>query len=336
MLAALLVSAFALAEVLSYAYLRFASVHGPYAVPNHRSLHQHVIPKGGGIAVALAALACFAILWAHGDLDWRTVNLFLVGGFAVTLGGIADDRLDIPPRHRILMQLSAIAWICFWLGGVPPLYFGATSFDAGLLGLVLLFPACTWFFNLYNFVDGTDGMAASATAFIGGTMSGVMLLAKQYDLAAILAVVAVASVAFLRFNWPPAKMFMGDAGTSFISYIFVAAILVSLSRQAVSLWIWLVVFAFYFADTTTTTTIRAFTVPHFYQGHHSHAYQNLARIWGSHLRILTFVLAIDLFWVAPGVVIALRYPDVAGLTTAAVYAPLVLFALKYGPLYADK
>lgn len=336
MLAALLVSAFTLAVVLSYFYLRFASVYGPHAVPNHRSLHQQVIPKGGGIAVALAALPCFAILWAHGDLDRPMMNVFLVGGFAVTLGGVADDRLDIPPRYRVLMQLSAIAWVYFWLGGVPPLYFGATSFDVGLLGLVLLFPACMWFFNLFNFVDGTDGMAASATAFIGGMMSGVMVLAKQYDLAAILAVVAVASLAFLRFNWPPARMFMGDAGTSFLSYTFVAAILVSLSRQAVSLWIWLVVFAFYFADTTTTTTIRALTVPHFYRGHRSHAYQNLARIWGSHLRILTVVLAIDLFWVAPGVVIALRYPACAGLTTAAVYAPLVLFALKYGPLYEDR
>lgn len=335
MLAELVVFAFGLALIASYAYLRWAMVHGPLAVPNHRSLHQRPVPKGGGVGLALAAVACFAILAILGDLEWRTRNLFLFGGFAVTLAGVADDRLDIPPRFRLVAQLASIAWICLWLGEVPPLYFGATSIQLGLPGLVLLVAASTWFFNLYNFVDGTDGMAGSATAFIGGTMSVVMIVAKQYDLAAILAIVAAASLAFLCFNWPPARMFMGEAGTSFISYTFVAVILVSLSRQAVSLWVWLIVFAFYFSDTTTTTMIRAFTVPHFYRGHRSHAYQNLARRWDSHLRILALVLAIDLLWVAPGVAIAIYYPDAAALATVVVYAPLVLFALKFGPLHAD-
>lgn len=331
----LVLSAFGLASLACFVYLRFALVHGPIAVPNHRSLHQEPIPKGAGVAVALASLICLGALAVSGRLDWRSVNLFVVGGFAVTLAGVADDRLDIPPRFRLVVQLVSIGWICAWLGGVPPLYFGATSFRLGLLGLALLVAACTWFFNLYNFVDGTDGMAGSATAFIGGTMSVVMVVARQYDLAAVLAVVAAASIGFLCFNWPPARIFMGEAGTAFISYIFVAVILVSLSREAVSLWIWLIVFAFYFSDTTVTTMIRAFTVPRFYRGHRSHAYQNLARKWESHLRILTLVLAIDLLWVAPAVAIALHRPDIAGFVTAVVYAPLVLFALKFGPLHAD-
>lgn len=331
----LLLSAFSLAALASFVYLRFAMVHGPIAVPNHRSLHRQPIPKGAGVALALASLVCMAALAVRGRLDWRSMNLFVVGGFAVTLAGVADDRLDIPPRFRLLVQLLSIAWICAWLGEVPPLYFGAASFHLGLPGLVLLVAACTWFFNLYNFVDGTDGMAGSATAFIGGTMSVVMVGARQYDLAAILAVIAAASIGFLCFNWPPARMFMGEAGTAFISYVLVSVILVSLSREAVSLWIWLIVFAFYFSDTTTTTIIRAVTVRHFYKGHRSHAYQNLARIWESHLRILTLVLVIDLFWVAPAVALALHRPDIAGLVTAVVYAPLVAFALRFGPLHAD-
>ena len=319
-----------------FVYLRSASLYGPYAIPNFRSLHQNVIPKGGGIAIAVSVLVGLLLFNLQNNLGMRHLMVFFIGGLVIAAAGYADDWYDIRPRYRLAVQMLASLWICFWFGGLPVLDLGFMKIHLGLFGDILLIISCLWFYNLYNFIDGIDGMAASATIFISLTMVVILLMEKQYDLAFILGLLAVANIGFILFNWPPARMFLGDSGTSFISYVVSAVAIASLWRNAVSIWVWLIVFGYYFSDTTLTTVIRALTVPRFYLPHRSHAYQNLARIWDSHLKTLLLVLAINLFWVLPFVWLVWKYPKHAAFAMVIAYAPILLFCAKYGPRFEDK
>ena len=320
-----------------YVYLKVASRYGPYAIPNFRSLHRTVIPRGGGLAVAVAVLAGIVAWHFYQHLSFAELMIFLVGGGVSALAGFADDRLDIRPRYRLAIQLLAIIWLCVWTGGLPALDLGFAKLQLGWVGTLLVIIAFMWFYNLYNFIDGIDGMASSATTFIGITMATIMFIEHEFVLALILAMLTIGSVGFLLFNWPPARMFMGESGTSFISYMLSAVILVSLSRNVISIWIWLIVFGCYFSDTTITTFIRALRFGRsFYLPHRSHAYQNLARIWNSHLKVVLIVLGIDLLWLIPFTWVAREYKAYGIIAAVAAYTPLVFLALKYGPLFEDK
>lgn len=316
-------------------YFRHASVHGPYAVPNHRSLHQHVIPRGGGIVGAVATLAGMLVLQCLGP-GLPNPWIFLGGGLALAAMGMADDRLDIAPRYRLAVQIAAAASLPAILGPIPRLDLGVVVFAPGWVGSFVLLGVIVWFYNLYNFVDGTDGMASSATAFISLTMGVVLWLKGQRDLASILGLLAVSNAGFLRYNWPPARMFMGDAGTSFIAYVLSALIWLSVARDPALLWLWCATCVAYFSDTTTTTFTRLLTTPKWYSAHRSHAYQNLARIWNSHARILRVVLAIDLLWALPAVALIFAFPAHAPLLTVAAYLPMVALCYKFGPRFENK
>ncbi len=327
---------FLISIVGSFIYLKIASIHGPYSSPNHRSLHKTVTPRGGGIVIAASVLTGLLWLYFHGDLAPTYLLVFCAGGLVVGAAGFADDLFDIKPKYRLGLQFLAAIWLGLRFGGLPVLDLGFTQINLGVFGYILLVLACLWFYNLYNFIDGIDAMASTATIFISVAMGVIMAIQKQYDLALILGSLAAASVGFLKFNWPPARMFLGDSGSSFISYILSAVVLASLARNAVSIWVWLVIFAYYFSDTTSTTLVRALTLAGWYLPHRSHAYQNLARVWDSHLRMVLVILAINLFWLLPIAVFAFCNPHYALLATVIAYAPVVLFCLKYGPRFQNQ
>jgi len=317
-------------------YLRFASKHGPYATPNYRSLHQKVIPRGAGLAVAFAALLGYLYLYFDGGLTTSQLMVYVVGGVLVAAMGAADDRLDIRARYRMPFQFLTAGWICYWFGGLTPIDMNHAVLDLGPFGHAALVVVLVWFYNLYNFIDGIDGMASSATVFICAAMGVILFSQDELTLGMILALLGVSSAAFLLFNWPPARMFLGDAGSSFMAYILSAVFVESLWRDSAVIWAWLIAGGFYFADTTLTTTVRLLTVPGWYRPHRSHAYQNLARVWNSHLRVLLLVMSINLLWVIPMLLLALKYETWAIGITVLAYIPLAGFCLKYGPRFANK
>jgi Fuc2NAc and GlcNAc transferase len=320
----------------SSAYFNFASKHGPYANPNFRSLHQKAVPRGGGLVIALTTLLGLSFLGWREVLSPRECVIYLLGGGGVALVGFSDDRFDLSARYRLPLQILVAGWTVAWFGGCPPLDLGGATINLGVVGAVLLAGWCVWFYNLYNFIDGIDGLAATAAIFVCLAMGSVLALRHLYPLAWILGLLAMANLGFLAFNWPPARMFMGDSGTSFSSFVFSAVGVASLWRDTRMVWIWLIAFAVYFADTTTTTLTRFFTVPQWYRPHRSHAYQNLARIWGDHRRVVLLVLAIDLGWVVPALIFALWHQAWAPLIALVTYLPLILLSMRFGPRFKNE
>ena len=330
--ATLLLSVFTCSLVGNFYYPRLALRLRVHAVPNYRSLHPEITPRGAGIVVAAANLVAVLAGYRLGLIHYQSVLIFFSGGLFVTLVGFADDRFDLPAVSRLLVQIAAAIWMLYWFGGMPELGFGEIIVDLGWLGNILAVLAMVWFFNLFNFMDGIDGMATSGTLYVTGAATLILLINNNHELALLSALICAAAAGFIYFNWPPARVFLGDAGSSFFSYTIAALILGSLWGDGVSLWTWLILLGYFVVDTTVTLLTRLVTVRKWYRAHRSHAYQNLARIWGDHLKMVRLVLLIELFWLFPLAMLSIWMHEIAPWLTAVAFLPIVVFAVRNGPL----
>lgn len=316
-------------------YPRFALSLHIHAEPNYRSLHPTITPRGAGIVVACADLAAVAVGYWLGVIQHPYFLIFFAGGTVVALVGFADDRFDLPAILRLAVQLAASCWILFWFGGMPPLGLGAMVIDLGWIGGILAALAMVWFFNLFNFMDGIDGIATSGTMYVTAAAASILLINGAYPLGLLSALLCAATAGFVYFNWPPARVFLGDSGSSFFSYTIAALILGSLWSDGMSLWTWLILLGYFVVDTTVTLLIRLVTVKKWYRAHRSHAYQNLARIWENHLKVVQLVLLIELFWLFPLALLSVWMHEIAPLIAAIAFFPIVIFAVRNGPLRED-
>jgi len=323
--------------VASYFFPKLAIRYGFFAKPNYRSLHTKVMPKGAGIVVAGILLPVFYILRTTHHISSEEFMVLFWGGLMVSLVGIFDDRFELPARFRLVTQVIAAAWVCHWLGASPKLDLGFATLDLGWAGAFLALFLLIWFYNLFNFIDGIDGMAISSIIFVSFSSATLFFIKQDTTLALLLVLLGLANVGLLYFNWPPAKIFLGDAGTYFNSFALSAIIMASLWKSIPMVWVWLILLAYYLTDTTLTTLIRLFKHPKtWYKPHRSHAYQNLARIWNNHFKMLGIVWVINLLWLLPLALLAFFIPEKGGLFFLLAYLPIILFTLKFGPLYDDQ
>jgi len=198
--------------------------------------------------------------------------------------------------------------------------------------LAISWIALVWLMNLYNFMDGIDGMAASGAMFICAASIVVLVLVNgDPSLMLVFGLLAICSLGFLLFNWPPASIFMGDSGSLFLGYSFSALIAKTIADGQIGIWTWLTIFGYFAGDTTTTTVLRLVSIRDWYGAHRSHAYQNLARIWGSHLRVVRGVAVYHVLWLLPLAIWSAIEPSFASLAAALAIAPVILWTLRYGP-----
>jgi len=227
-------------------------------------------------------------------------------------------------RSAVVAGSILLLWAVAWLG---------EPFGIGPLGIALAVIGMVWMINLYNFMDGIDGMAASGAVFFCATAGGLIAYLDSSPLWMLLFVLGAATLGFLCFNWPPARLFMGDSGSGFYGYIFGCLAILCAQTHALSLWTWIILLGYFLADTTTTTVIRAATVPRFWGTHRSHAYQNLARVWDNHRKMTLIVLAIDLGWLLPLALVSVAWHRAAFPLALVALAPIIGFAVIYGPRY---
>lgn len=332
---ALLLSVFAASLVGNLFYPRLALRFHIHAVPNYRSLHPTTTPRGAGIVVATVYLAAVAVGYWLGIFGHSYFLVFFVGGLLISLIGFADDRFELPAALRLCVQIAAASWILWSFGGIPPLGLGASTIDLGWVGNILGMLAMVWFFNLFNFMDGVDGMATSGTLYVTGAAALILFINGDGRLAFLAALLCAATAGLVYFNWPPARVFLGDAGSSFFSYTIAALILGSLWTDGMSLWTWLILLGYFVVDTTVTLLIRLATGKKWYRPHRSHAYQNLARIWGDHLKVVRLVLGIEFFWLLPLAILSVWVNEWATWITAVAFLPIVIFSIRNGPLKED-
>lgn len=307
---------------------RYALARNVLDVPNARSSHQQPTPRGGGIAFVLSYLAGIAVLWLAGGIAGSQAAALLGSGALIALVGFLDDHGHIPARWRLLAHFAAAAWVLAWLGGIPPLALGgAEPLTLGMAGSLLGAFYLVWMLNLYNFMDGIDGIASveAICAALGAAVLYGLVGQSWHAAPALLLGAAVAG--FLVWNLPPARIFMGDGGSGFLG-IVLGGLSLSAGWVEPTLFIgWLILLGVFVTDATTTLLRRLLRGEKAYEAHRSHAYQLATRRWKSHRRVTLSVLTINVCWLLPiacAVVLA-WVPGWLGLVVA--YSPLIALAL---------
>ncbi|KTD24344.1 alpha-N-acetylglucosaminyltransferase [Legionella lansingensis] len=320
---------FSLCWVLTGLLRRYALATNLLDIPNHRSSHVVPTPRGGGLAFIVSFLAAVLFLF-YLDLISFSLSLALLGsGTFVAILGFLDDRRSIPARWRLLGHFVVAGFSIYVLGGMPSISVFNWIFPAGVLINILAVFYLVWLLNLYNFMDGIDGIAAveAVTVCLGGALL-YYLCGDETEIRLPLTL-TVAVGGFLCWNFPPARIFMGDAGSGFLGMV-----LGILSIQAARIdgnffWAWLILLGVFIVDATITLLCRAYRGEVLLQAHCSHAYQNASRRYNTHLPVTMGVLVINLLWLFPmAMMVGLGFINGSfGLLIA--YLPLVVLAFKF-------
>jgi Fuc2NAc and GlcNAc transferase len=326
--ALLTVAALAAALLLTELMRRIAVGSGVLDVPNPRSSHGVPTPRGGGVAIVLVTSAGLTVLALRGVLRPELLYALSGGGLAVALVGFVDDRRSSSAPVRLTVHFAAALWALWWLGGLPPLRVGTHLLTSGWLGYVFGALGIVWAINLFNFMDGIDGIAASEAIFVAVAASLVLPVNAGIGLAAL--TFAAACGGFLVWNFPPARIFLGDVGSGYLGYVIVVLAVAATRDNPVALWVWLILGGAFFVDATVTLVRRTLRNERVHQAHRSHAYQWLARRWRSHGKVTLAVLAVDVLWLLPGALLAARWPSYAVTAVIVAFVPLALLALAVG------
>jgi Fuc2NAc and GlcNAc transferase len=320
----------AVSLAVTFFVMRNAEYLQVMANPNARSSHTRPTPSGGGVGIV--AGGALAGLSTTLSTPWPTL-LVLVLGLAMATVGFLDDRKPIPAAYRLAAQLALA-------GIMAALCIPATQLAAGLglplPGFVLILVAVigtVYWVNIFNFMDGIDGIAASEAAFM---LAGAALLAAFAQPGLVeqpffwwFVATAAATVAFLGLNWAPAKIFMGDAGSYFLGFIIAFFALATVALGWLSLWQWLILGALFLADASVTLARRLRLRERLFEAHRRHAYQRLSRRWKSHRKATGLYIAINVIWLLP--MAALAGDRYVGLVLALVaYAPVVAMVWLVG------
>ena len=275
-------------------------------IPNERSSHKSPTPRGGGLAIAVTVLGgiILAAMWRW--ISWDLAIALSGGGTMIAAVGWIDDHRSLPALTRFAVQFLSAGWAMYWLGGLRSLSVGFTELQLGIVGTILGIVGIVWAINLYNFVDGIDGLAAGE-AISTGVIGGLLLLKTgSPGLAMVAFLIAAANAGFLPLNWAPAKLFMGDVGSGLLGYLFAVLAVASENVGAVPLLLWVLLLGAFVFDATVTLCRRIAHGERWYHAHHSHAYQRMVQAGSSHATVSSMILAINVVLAALAIVAWLR------------------------------
>ncbi len=322
---AVVVFSFALTHVLR----RYALHKSLLDIPNGRSSHTLPTPRGGGVAIVISYLVALVwMLWA--GLMGRDLFLAMFGaGALIAALGFLDDHGHIAARWRLLGHFFAAAWALFWLGGLPAINVFGMTLAPGLIVNVLAAFYLVWLLNLYNFMDGIDGIASVEAICVCVGAAIIYALSGFASLVWMPVLLACAVAGFLFWNFPPAKIFMGDAGSGFLGIMLGCLSLQGAWISSQFLWVWLILLGVFIVDATVTLIRRLVRGDKVYEAHRSHAYQFASRRFGKHLPVTSAVGVINLCWLLPVAVWVARFGLDGALGVIIAYAPLLALAVIF-------
>jgi len=330
-------AAFAIALAVTWWVRRMALARGLLDFPNARSSHSQPTPRGGGLAIVIASGTGVCGLAACRIVDVDLAIAIIGGGLPIAWIGFLDDRGSLSATVRFLVHVSAASWAIYMLGGVPPMQVGHRTLDPGIAGDVFAAVAIVWVVNLFNFMDGIDGLAASEVIFVAAAGAALGLIGGMSPAVPAAALtVAAAGCGFLVWNWPPAKIFMGDVGSGYLGYVIATLALATARESPAGAYSWLILGAVFFVDATVTLVRRMLRGERVHLAHRSHAYQRLARRWGGHLPVTAAVWAINLLWLLPCAFWSTLSPEFALQVLALAFAPVLALVLVAGAGRAER
>ena len=262
--------------------------------PNERSSHDQPKPRGGGASIVVLTILSIVILYFSKFLSGVYAIAVIPAGLLIAVTGWLDDKHKIKISLRITVYLVSSSWACYWV------MFNGIGIDIiSVITYLVCVTGVTWLTNLYNFMDGTDGFAAVEAICVSLLIAILAFINKLYGLALLNIVLSAASAGFLIWNWPPARIFMGDVGSCFLGFIFGITAISSFSLFYFPLSIWLILLAVFICDATCTLLKRILNREQWYRAHQSHSYQRLIQSGLSHRQLLIGLLLINLLLLWP-------------------------------------
>lgn len=329
---------FSITVLLTYLYTKFPHTKNITSKVSFRSLHSQNTLRGGGIVFGTLFSVFIIYYFFNGKIDIIFTIIFGIYGLFATLIGFFDDIYDIIAKKKFSMQfLLSISFTASYF------YFNYSNTFFENNGILVFITICFWVFvplwiiNSFNFIDGINGLAIGTSIF-----SAIALILSLYiskgspDFIIIYYLLLIVCLGFLPFNFPAAKLFMGDAGSIFLGFIYGSTVLVILFNHYLSIWTVISVFSYMLADTLSTNIIRLLTIKKWYGVHRSHAYQNLARVLNNHTKVTVGIMLYNVFYIFPLTLFTVWFPDFAIYFTIAAILPAIIFSIKYGPLYSNK
>lgn len=310
-----IVSWLAVATVRRYAQRRLMDR------PNERSSHSQPTPRGGGVGLVLTHLLGIIAACALGVMPAPLTVAILGGGSLVALVGFLDDHKHVAAIRRLACHLIACLWAAYWLGAL----------DLGIGWVVVVVLGLAWFLNLFNFMDGIDGLAGVQAVSMSAAAAALLIMGGHIDAFVWpIASLAAASLGFLAWNWPPAKIFLGDVGSGYIGFAVAALALGTVVAGQIGVWVWLILGGSFIVDATITLASRFVRGERVHEAHRSHSYQRLSRYWESHRSVTLLFLGVNVLWLTPLAALATVYPDRGPHLTAIAWIPLALGAALAG------
>ena len=294
-----LLAVFVASWCLTLLLRRYALAKSLIDIPNARSSHSVPTPRGGGVAIVVSFVCALPFLAGLNLMSSAEVYALFGSGLLVAIIGFADDHGHIAARWRLLGHFIAAVWALFWLNGLAPLAFFGATIDLGLFGNILAAIYVVWMLNLYNFMDGIDGLASAEAicACVGTAL--IYWITGQAAIAWVPLMLAGAVAGFFYWNFPPAKIFMGDAGSGFLGLILAVLSLGAAWIAPQLLWVWIIMLGTFIVDATWTLIRRLLRGDAVSQAHRSHAYQYASRLFKSHKKVTVAIVVINLLWLWP-------------------------------------
>ncbi len=273
----------------TWLWIRLAGQRFLQDIPVARSSHSQPTVRGGGMVFVSIFLI---FIWAEQNIS-QTVVFTELGYFSILiimLVGFIDDLRGVSALSRLFVQLVTATLL------ILPASTAETGAGFFVAGSIL---AAVWLINLYNFMDGIDGIASIQAISVSLVMAIVLFWHGQIQLAWLLVGLAACVSGFLYWNFPVCRIFMGDSGSAALGTIFVIFVIKSSQLSAEFFWYWLILMAVFIVDTSWTLLVRLMTGQKIWTAHNLHAYQKLSRRWQSHKKVSFLVAGYNLCWLAP-------------------------------------
>lgn len=253
-------------------------------IPNNRSLHSLPVPRTGGVAILLGVAVSLGMLAFFTDKELRSSQLSIVLSVAiVAVISFLDDWQGLPALPRFTSHVVSASIVVFNGFALESIQLPGIAWQfPEWVSWVLTVPFIVWFVNLYNFMDGMDGFAGGMAIIGFGTLSLIGYMNGEQTYALVTGCVAASAGGFLVFNFPPARIFMGDAGSSVLGFLAAFAILWGSRVGILSFWVSILVFSPFVIDASVTLFRRLWNCEKIWQAHKSHYYQRLVGLGWSH------------------------------------------------------
>jgi Fuc2NAc and GlcNAc transferase len=325
----LFVLLFASSALITAGVRAFLVRRGVMDLPNARSSHSVPVPRGGGVGIVVTFLSVVVWLLSRQVIPAKLAWALFGGGVAIAAVGLVDDRFKVAPWPRLVVHSLAAAWAVWSLDSTLPFQFGTNNFFWVWIGRGVAFIGLIWLTNLFNFMDGIDGLAGTEAVCVSGLGAVLLFLNGLTSYSQLSWMLAAASLGFLVWNWPPAKIFMGDVGSGFLGFTLGVLALFSSKAGPELVLPWVILLAAFIVDATVTLLRRMFSHARWHEAHRSHAYQHATQATGSHAKVTLAVAAINLGWLFPLAWAALRYPGAAPALAAVAVIPLLYITIRF-------